>query len=356
MMFFYFILFLMPAAFAADNQTDSEIFELNDLKEKIVKLENKVDENQNKTDELLNQVLKSFQIQNNSFKTNQKLQEKILENQEILMDEHLNHTNSSNINFLTELTIDTVYLIITLIVAGTAAVAGAYNHRRITEILHNMPHELNKLIVGSDVKPEENKDPKKIGVSDKNVKIPEQLKFKEKIIVKKEKIETDVDSKFTNIYNKIGQDKISKLLQESKLIAIQENDDKIAEWMEDELVGYLPSTPEPIKLSEAPKPVPKYRQITSKFGVTMPDGKVDTLSYPLWIGHSISHVEDWLKIFSEKPGAEITIKWTFKENIKLIKGQIVDLVLPETQLKNIVIAVERKLSEYLEEKIKTKKV
>lgn len=274
--------------------------------------------------------------------------------------EHSEQLNQTAIDEAEELALQFVLFGIALCLSTVAIVSAAKNHGKISELIEKARDTIIESVAGSNTQLEEKQELKQITASAKNMKIPESMKMKkridENVQVKEERLDVkkkgeEFKSKINEIYKKIGEEKTSKILREVKLIAIQEKDADVIDWIENELSGYVPNSTKPIKMKKLNKKIPEYRHINSKFDVLMPDQTTETLQYLLWIGHAIQEIENWLDSYEKKPNSIFSIAWTFQEEIKLLKGKTVDLIIPETQVRSIITGVQQKLSNYLESKM-----
>lgn len=146
----------------------------------------------------------------------------------------------------------------------------------------------------------------------------------------------------------IGKEKISHLLQKSKPIAIDFDDEKMKEWIDNELSGYLGDSDTQIKVEDTKKDVPTYRRIHGTFDVMTADGKITKLSYPCVIGHSIVAIE---RMLEERKSGTLTADIMFDTNVPLVGGKTVKMYVPYYELEKIIIEAGQQLSRFLESKL-----
>lgn len=152
------------------------------------------------------------------------------------------------------------------------------------------------------------------------------------------------------LIKKIGKEKISQLLQEAKLIAIDTNDKEMGNWIQKELNGYTDKQ-ERIKHEKAEKLFPAYRYINTKFVLVASHHDIqEGVTYPIWFVHGIPYIEKCLDSY-KKRNIVITIKINLPKKIKGVFGQSVNAIVPEHELESIILGTQRKLSQYLESKL-----
>lgn len=166
--------------------------------------------------------------------------------------------------------------------------------------------------------------------------------------------ETTKDKAIRDLLKQIGKEKISNLLQEGKIIAIDTNDKEMKSWIELELAGFAPPPGKTITRKEAKEKgiIPDYRDIKGKFFVQIGDGSIEELSYPILFGNDIKSVENSIETI--KKGGRAYIKHTFPKDITLVGGQSGDLEITRPELERIIHGAERRLSQYLELKLARK--
>lgn len=174
---------------------------------------------------------------------------------------------------------------------------------------------------------------------------PQPIKSEE-IISEKSKYDT-----IKELLKRIGTEKISNLLQEAKIIAIETQDKEMQAWIELELNGFEVPSGKKLTRKEAKEKglLPDYRDIKGKFSVQFSDGSLREMNYPILFGNSLKNVEN--SIEKIKKGGRAFIQHTFPKDTQLIGGQTGDLDLPSQELERIIDGVERKLSQYLESKL-----
>lgn len=163
--------------------------------------------------------------------------------------------------------------------------------------------------------------------------------------------ESKSDDQVRNLIKRIGTEKISNLLQEAKIIAIDTKDKEMQSWIELELVGFAPPPGKTLTRKEVKEKglISDYRDIKGKFFVQIGDGSIHDMSYPVLFGNDIKSVEN--SIDTIKRGGRAYITHTFPKDTKLVGGQSGDLELPRSELERIITGAERKLSQYLESKL-----
>lgn len=330
---------------AQNNASDIEISN----REQTKQIKNELDEVKNQIHEINNNLIEKNKNQNQDIKNI----EKYIDN---LSKQISDHIDSSNIVSIEQFNFAVIGLVITLVVAGIAAWKSEVAVREIKKIIHDTGKDIIESMLGSSVTPTSTKHTKALTIS-KEVIIPEKMKLNDEIIVEKNKTKSkqqyELKNKAETIYQKIGSEKTSTLLQQTKLLAIESKKEDFQKWISYELEGYIKEkTPKPITMKKLGIKVPDYRQIQTKFEVMVPEQGIKFLKYPLWIGQPISEIEDWIEMYRKKPDSTLSIKWIFQEDIPLIKDKEVELILPELELRGIIIAVNQRLSSYLEELIK----
>lgn len=148
-----------------------------------------------------------------------------------------------------------------------------------------------------------------------------------------------------NLLKQIGNEKVSILLQQAKVVAIDTKDKEMQRWIEKELGGYAREG-ETITGSE----LPNYRNIKGKVMVRIGDGSLHDLEYPLPMAHDVKQIENLLDKLAIQ-GTRVTIKDNVSEHIPEIGGREVTIELEQPALLSILTGVERALSRYLESKI-----
>lgn len=177
---------------------------------------------------------------------------------------------------------------------------------------------------------------------------PIQTGIPQPIVSKDFKLDESKNVIIKDLLKRIGKEKISTLLQESKAIAIEMNDKEMRNWIDLELTGYEPPAGKKITRQEIKdkKLIPEYRDINGKFLVKIGDGSVHEMSYPIFMGHGVKYVENSIDQINQ--GKRVFIKHTFPKDRAHVGGQTADLELPLIELERIIHMVERKLSRYLE--------
>lgn len=166
---------------------------------------------------------------------------------------------------------------------------------------------------------------------------------------------TDKDSTLENsireILKKIRSQKISALLQQAKLIAIDTNDKEMQNWIDRELNGYL-SPPGGITNEEAELTgfIPSYRKINGKFFVRFVGKGIEEFTYSHLLGNDIKTVEDLIDRFKQG-NVSAFVQITFKEHVPYVGSQTGNLYIQQAELEGVIRGAEGKLSEYLESKL-----
>jgi hypothetical protein len=161
---------------------------------------------------------------------------------------------------------------------------------------------------------------------------------------------SDLDKEIRELIKKIGKYKISDLLQEAKLIAIDTNDKEMQNWIDLELKGY-DATKNRIQHEKAKKIFSEYRFINVKFFLQASNHSItQEVNYPIWLMHSMTSIEEYLQKY-KKDNIMMTIKIELPKKMPRLSSQTVNALLPELELERIVHGAERKLSQYLESKL-----
>ena len=161
-----------------------------------------------------------------------------------------------------------------------------------------------------------------------------------------------VNDQIRDIIRRIGKEKISNLLQEAKIIAIDTNDKEMQKWIEQELSGFVPPTGSKLTRNEVKEKglIPDYRDIKGKFLIQWgEDINQEEMNYPILFGNSIKDIERTIELL--RRGGKAYIPHTFPPSVKHLGGKSGDLELPLSELERIVNAVEQKLSKFLESKL-----
>lgn len=156
-------------------------------------------------------------------------------------------------------------------------------------------------------------------------------------------------SKISSLLEKIGQEKLSILLQHAKIISLELKDKEMTEWIQDELDGYKSLETDKNKQKRFQKNPPPNRIIDGHFfiGASNHAIKPVKIKRKVFMSKPIAEVEDIIKRHDEGK-VMTTIPYTIKENVKYLKDQQVDLLLPREEWKKIIFNTEQKLSQYLE--------
>lgn len=161
------------------------------------------------------------------------------------------------------------------------------------------------------------------------------------------------DSNVRDLISKIGKEKILNLLQQAKIIAHDYKDKEMEEWINHELNGYVPPGNKQLTRDQAKKMglLPDYRDIKGKLLIGFSDGSTSETDYPVLFGSDIKQVEDSIDRL-KKGGVTVSIQHTFGKDVQYVGGTTGNLYLPQAELEGIVRGAERRLSQYLELKMK----
>lgn len=180
------------------------------------------------------------------------------------------------------------------------------------------------------------------------------VKQKDKIfpIKSNDSIHPSLNQDVRNLLKRIGSEKISNLLQEAKLIAIDSGDKEMESWINKEFDGYVPPEGKKISRNQVKKTgfLPDYRDIQGKILVQISDGSIHELNYPVLMGQPITEIENLLDRY-KTGNVRATISYTFPKDREWVGGQTGDIEITQIALDRIIKGIERKLSLYLEQKL-----
>ncbi len=162
----------------------------------------------------------------------------------------------------------------------------------------------------------------------------------------------NINQRVRDLITRIGREKISNLLQEAKLIAIDSGDHEMESWIKKELEGYAPPEGKKMKRGDVIKLgfLPEYRDINGKILIAFRNQEIYPLSYPILMGQPITWLESALEQLKKK-NVRITISYTFGKEHEFIGGKTGDVEIPETEIERIIKGVEQRLSQFLEQKL-----
>lgn len=189
------------------------------------------------------------------------------------------------------------------------------------------------------------------GIINSTINISPQNEIK---VLKTKSLESnkfELNNEIEIILKKIGKEKISILLQESKSIAMKTKDKQMQEWIQNELEGYVSSFTTAKVRDDIPKEIPDCRRIFSKLMVDFGTNGINEFKKGMVMVRDIKNIEDSLEKFKKGVNVQMWVQHTFDKDVPLLAGKTGNLLIPEDQLQQIITCTEQRLSKFLESHI-----
>lgn len=174
---------------------------------------------------------------------------------------------------------------------------------------------------------------------------------KEQIISFVEKGESTKD-KYKELLGQIGKKPVSWVLIGSRVLALEEGDERFLQWINFELNGY-PTPDKGSQIGELYVYYPPYRRIKSEITFRLNDGSLKPIEIPTWFPYNIKEVEKMLREYEKNGDRKLSTKIPFGNNWpELVKNKEIPVIIPHSALKQINNGVEKELGEFIEKKIR----
>ena len=230
------------------------------------------------------------------------------------------------------------WVAIGLAIAGIATSSGAFifaykGNKEIQYLLHELGLDVKNILSGSDVKIETKTGRAPVSPQIQTADIP-QTKEKEKI---------------SALLEKLPEGKLSSLLHEAKLIALELNDLEMSNWIQDELDGFQSLKEDSRKKEKVKKKPPENRMMTGHFYLAsdVPGVQPVKITRRIFMSQPIAEIEDIVERHDQGK-IQTTLPYTIENTNTRMDGEKVDLLLTREEWKSILIKTRQKLSTSLE--------